>query len=307
VVTANKTLVAYDGIRLSRLAAERGAAFLYEAAVGAAVPIVAALRQRQGDRVRTVRGILNGTCSFVLESMERGVPQRAAVAEAVRRGFAEPDPSADLSGRDTAEKLAVLALALGIDPPVPGEIATTGIESTTPEELRWARKRGCAVRLLGEIRFDDAGAISASVAPTLLPLRHPLAAITGAQNAVIVESDPGGELFLRGEGAGPGPTASALIGDALRAATEVPHHRAVSRGPPARAAPAPRAVCAEWHRTTPSAAELVERLEQLGIECTELEWSGTQVSIVTTPIESVESLRDTLLERGAARVWTAIL
>jgi len=213
VVTANKTLIAHRGPALAALAAEHGAQIAYEASVCAAIPVIASLRQLAGDRVLSIKGVVNGSCNFILSRLGEGWRFDDALAEARKRGLVEPDPSADISGRDSAEKLCVLAAAVGVSLPL-SRVETRGIESLTPEDLAAARRSGQTIKLIAELDFSS-DAVRARVGPTLLPRLHPLAQAVEEENAVAIEAALGGELFLRGRGAGPKPTASAVLGDVV--------------------------------------------------------------------------------------------
>ncbi|MCC6661206.1 MAG: homoserine dehydrogenase [Phycisphaerales bacterium] len=216
VVTANKTLVAHRAGALAAAAEASGATLAYEASVCAGVPVLAALRQLEGDRVRAVRGIVNGSCNYILCRMEEsGLTLGEALREAAGRGLVEPDPSADISGRDSAEKLCVLARAAGLGDLTPADVDRTGIESITPGDIRSAARASRVVRLLAEVEAAGDGP-RARVGPVLLPRTHPLASVRREENGVFVEADLAGELFFRGRGAGPGPTASAILGDLVR-------------------------------------------------------------------------------------------
>lgn len=238
VVSANKTLIAHRGEALRALAAEHGVSLRYEAAVGGAVPVLAALEHLRGDRVTSIRAIVNGTCNFVLTRMGSGLTLEQAVAEAQARGLAEPDPSADLSGRDSAEKLCVLAHAAGMGCLRPEQVRTEGIERVTPGDVASARKRGGVLKLLAEVGVES-GSVWARVGPAQVPLDHPLARVRGEENGLLISAELAGEVFLRGVGAGPRATASAVLGDLRRvhgqleqAGVEPP---AAVSGPPARA------------------------------------------------------------------------
>jgi homoserine dehydrogenase len=234
VVSANKTLIAHDGPRLEEIAhasalrlAQTGLGpsagpparthprLVYEASVGAAIPVLAALRQRQGDPLITLRGVLNGTCNFILSRMsETGAGLNEVLREAIARGLAEPDPSADISGRDTSEKLCILARAAGFAQVTPRDIPTTGIENVTPRDLQAAREHGCVIRLIAEFEIIE-GQPRLRVGPALIPATHPLAKASGAENVLVLDQEYAGRLVLHGEGAGPRPTAAAILGDVL--------------------------------------------------------------------------------------------
>lgn len=215
VVTANKTLIAHRGPQLQRAADELGVGLAFEASVCAGVPVIASLRQFGADRVTSLQAILNGTCNFVLSRMARaGASLDEAIAEAQARGFAEPDPSADLTGRDSAEKLTILAREAGFVGIEPVDVQTAGLERVTSEDLRLAARSGKAIKLIAELTHDQSG-LRLRVGPTLVDQRHPLASVDDEENAVVITSELAGTTTLRGKGAGARPTACAVIGDVL--------------------------------------------------------------------------------------------
>ncbi len=222
VVTANKQLVATDGPRLFEEAAARGVSLLFEAAVGGGIPIIRPLSESlAGERITTVMGIVNGTTNFILSQMsdeERSYPE--VLAEAQRLGFAEADPTADVSGADAAAKAVILAgLAFGVWVDL-DRVHTEGIEGIDPVDIAFAARLGYTVKLLGIAESSPEG-ISVRVHPSLVPSTHPLAAIRGAQNAVFVSGPALGELLFSGPGAGGDPTATAVLGDVVTAAREL--------------------------------------------------------------------------------------
>lgn len=218
VVTANKELVAEHGDELSAIAAENGVGFYFEASVGAAVPIVRVLTSAlAGEHVTKVSGILNGTTNFVLTEMR---DHRRTLAEAVviaqARGYAEFDPSVDISGKDAAWKLAILArLAFGGSIPF-SSVGYQGIESVTLEEVLAAEELGCSLKLVARAERTPSG-LSLTVRPTLVPREHELGRVDGRSVGVVVESSLAERLFLSGPGAGGDPTASAILGDLIEA------------------------------------------------------------------------------------------
>jgi homoserine dehydrogenase len=216
VVTANKTLIAREGSRLRALASRHSAAIACEASVGAAVPVLAALRQLAGDEIRSIRGIINGSCNYILTRMSQAkLTLHDAVSEAIELGFAEPDPAADISGIDSAEKLCVLAAAIGWPGIGPGDLRVDGIETITAGDIGAARAHGYVIKLLAQLENLN-GELALSVGPALVRRDHALARTQGADNAVAIHSAGGGPLWIQGRGAGPRPTASAVIGDVLR-------------------------------------------------------------------------------------------
>lgn len=213
VVTANKQLVSERGAEFSDLAASRDRVFAYEASVGAALPVIRVFKSHLvGDRVQAVTAVINGTANFVLSQMERGHSFAQALAEAQARGLAEPDPADDVTGRDAAAKLAILA-QLAFDAAVTApQIVHQGITTVTAADLDVARAAGRRIRLLAVARRVNGG-IAAGVFPASLPLGHPLAQLADEENGLLVHSDLAGELFIRGRGAGGVPTSSAILGD----------------------------------------------------------------------------------------------
>ncbi len=222
VVTANKALIAARGPELIAAAERRGVPLLFEASVGGGIPIIRPLAETlAGERVERVLGIVNGTTNFILTAMaESGQAYDEALAEAQDLGYAEPDPTADVSGADAAAKAAILAsLAfgtwVGLD-----DVYHEGIEDLSPVDLAFAADLGYVVKLLAVAARTPAG-ISAHVHPVMLPVEHPLAAIRGATNAIFIEGPSIDELLFAGPGAGGEPTATAVLGDVIDASREI--------------------------------------------------------------------------------------
>jgi len=221
LVTANKNLIAARGRELFAIAREKGVAIGFEAAVCAGIPVIRAFQESlRVDRVLAVEGVLNGTTNYILTRMdEEGSGYAEALAAAQELGLAEPDPSYDVSGRDSACKLAILAgLAFGgrIDPDA---LAVEGIERLDAEDVRQARRMGYRIKLLGYARRSpDSGLVEAGVGPVLVPEGHPLAAVRLEKNAVLAECEGLGPNLFMGKGAGPLPTATALLSDIADAA-----------------------------------------------------------------------------------------
>lgn len=216
VVTANKALLAHHGVALAKAAEGRGLALNYEAAVAGGIPIVKALREGLGaNRVERVYGILNGTCNYILTTMEASGRAFADVlAEAQRLGYAEADPTFDVGGMDTAHKLCLLAaVAFGNAPALDG-IHVEGIERITPMDILFAREFGFRIKLLG-LASRTNGGVEQRVHPAMVPLGTPLADVDGVFNAVVADCDLAGKSVYEGRGAGAGPTASAVMSDLL--------------------------------------------------------------------------------------------
>ena len=214
VVTANKALLARHGVALAALAEQHHVALNFEAAVAGGIPIVKTLREGLvGNSLARIYGILNGTCNYILTRMEReNLAFADCLREAQRLGYAEADPSFDIEGHDTAQKLAILAsLAFGtrVDP---GSVYVEGIASITPEDLRAADDLGYRVKLLGVAVKTDNG-IEQRVHPTMVPKGSAIAQVMGVTNAVTVDADAVREITLVGPGAGGEATASAVVSD----------------------------------------------------------------------------------------------
>ncbi|HJR91314.1 MAG TPA: homoserine dehydrogenase [Acidimicrobiia bacterium] len=221
VVTANKQLVAAEGPALFERAAAAGVSILFEAAVGGGIPIIRPLSESlAGERLTSVMGIVNGTTNFILTKMtDEGLPYPEVLAEAQRLGYAESDPTADVSGADAAAKAVILAgLAFGVWVDL-GHVHSEGIEGIDAVDIGYARQLGYVVKLLGIAEMGEEG-VSVRVHPALVPDQHPLASIRGAQNAVFVQGPAVGELLFSGPGAGGEPTATAVLGDVVTAARE---------------------------------------------------------------------------------------
>ena len=214
VVTANKALLAYHGASIAALAERNGVSLKFEAAICGGIPIVKALRESLiAYDISAVRGILNGTCNFILTQMEAtGRPFAEVLGEAQRLGYAEADPTLDIGGGDTAHKLTLLAaLAFGTEPDLEG-VAITGIDKVSPADIAFAAEFGFRLKLLGVARRTPNG-IEQRVHPAMVKVRTPLADVDSSFNAVAADAGAAGPFFFQGRGAGEGPTASAVIAD----------------------------------------------------------------------------------------------
>lgn len=219
VVTANKFVIARNGPKLFTAARENGVGLFFEAAVGGGIPIIRPLLEELLPNTFTqVDAIINGTTNYMLTQMAEGnISFDQALSKAQSLGLAEPDPRADVEGHDAAYKLAILAsLAFRRGWVDPGSIYTQGISALTPKDFADARKLGYVIKLLASAK-DTAAGIEAWVAPTLVPLTHPLASVHGHFNAVHLEGQPIGRLTLQGEGAGGLPTSASIWADIQQA------------------------------------------------------------------------------------------
>jgi len=217
LVTANKAMLARHGLELAHAAEQAGMPLKFEAAVAGGVPVIKGLREgAAANRIARVYGILNGTCNFILSTMEaEGRDFADVLAEAQARGYAEADPGFDIDGIDAAHKLTLLAsLAFGTRPAFDA-VAVQGIRAVVAADIAEAAALGYRVRLIGVADADARGRLFQRVHPHLVPVDHPLAHVSGSLNAVAAEGDPVGRLFFQGPGAGEGPTASAVVADLI--------------------------------------------------------------------------------------------
>jgi homoserine dehydrogenase len=214
VVTANKALLAYHGPELAAMAEKANVALKFEAAVCGGIPIVKALREGLiAYEISSLRGILNGTCNYILTEMEAtGRAFNEVLGEAQRLGYAEADPTLDVGGGDTAHKLALLAsLAFGTLPDIDA-VDVSGIQNISPADIAFAAEFGYRIKLLGIAKRTSDG-IEQRVHPAMVRARTPLAAVESSFNAVEVKAGEAGPFLFQGRGAGEGPTASAVVAD----------------------------------------------------------------------------------------------
>ena len=222
VVTANKALIAKHGLKLAASAEKHGGALNYEAAVAGAIPIVKTIREGLvGTDINRVYGILNGTCNYILSRMElEGLSFEECLKDAQRLGYAEAEPSFDVDGHDTAQKLAILAsLAFGTKV-AQSAVSVEGISSIAAEDLRAAAELGYRVKLLG-VAMRTATGIEQRVHPTMVPLSSSIAQVMGVTNAVTVDGAGIAPITLVGPGAGGAATASAVLADIADVARNV--------------------------------------------------------------------------------------
>lgn len=228
VVTGNKALLAAHGRELFDLAAANSAELLFEASVAGAIPLMRTLQKSlRGEPIDRIMGIVNGTTNYMLSAMtEDGADYAEILDEAQRLGYAEADPTADVEGHDAQAKAAIIAtVAFGVAVTA-DDVPVEGISSVTAADIANASRLGYVIKLLAVVeRIGDAAPyeISARVNPTMVPLDHPLATVRGSFNAVFIEGGALDELMLYGRGAGGRPTASAVLGDVIEAASGVAH------------------------------------------------------------------------------------
>jgi len=215
VATANKQLIAYRGSDLFALAAGKGVQLLYGAAVAGGVPVIPGMSQGlSGDQVRRISGIVNGTCNFILSSMETGADYAEVLKKAQAAGYAEANPSADVDGFDARAKLCILsriALRAEIQP---DDVPAQTISHVSATDFAYAKELGCTVRQVSRAQLDG-DKVSARVGPMLVPLTSPIAWSHGTQNMVVTSGRFGGDVVFSGHGAGGHPTAVAVMSDVL--------------------------------------------------------------------------------------------
>ncbi|MBO4449830.1 MAG: homoserine dehydrogenase [Clostridiales bacterium] len=221
VVTSNKELVSTHGVELLKIAKDNGCQYLYEAAVGGGIPIIRPLyRCLATNKVVRIAGIVNGTTNYILTQMKvSGISFEEALVQAQKNGFAEANPAADIDGIDAQRKLSILStIALDGTYVAPSTINAQGISEITTDDIEFASKIGCELKLIA--LFENKGdKPSAYVAPTYVSKESLIASVEGVFNAIMVEGNALGESLYYGQGAGAIPTASAVCGDILEAAS----------------------------------------------------------------------------------------
>jgi homoserine dehydrogenase len=306
-VTASKVLVARHGAELERHARDAGAFFGYEAAAAGAVPVVGLLRHGLSPGpVRALEGVLNGTCNFILSRLAEAVPYEAAVDLARRAGLAEADPSRDTSGRDSADKLVILARLCGVR--LPDDFGVRGIEGLRPGDVAFGAERGWALRLVARFHRRG-GSVVAGVEPVFVEAASVLAQARDEENAVVLESELAGRFGLVGPGAGGLPTAAAMLADvrealAARATASRPEPEAVSLADDVD--PAPHYLGLKFAFGHPGPRRVVaEALSAAGIGVQTIESDrpgGVQALTFPAPTAAVERVLRTLDVREVIRV-----
>jgi homoserine dehydrogenase len=235
VVTANKKLIAFQGVELERLAQAHGGHLKYGAAVAGGIPVIPGIEQGlAGDRIERMQGILNGTCNFILSRMEEGAEYATVLAAAQAKGYAEADPTEDVGGFDARAKLAILMrLALRVDVD-PEEIVPRPITEVAAVDFSYARDLGCTIRQVARAEKSKGG-VAATVGPMLVDQHSPLAWSRGTENMVVLSGHYGGDVVFSGHGAGGHPTAVAVVSDLMALAhgsrrVEIPSQKAKASG-----------------------------------------------------------------------------
>jgi len=290
VVTANKSLIAAHGEELVTLARRRGTSLRFEAGCISGVPFLGTFERRPlASRATAVTGILNGTSNSILTAMTAGVRFDAALADAQRLGFAEPDPSMDVSGRAAAEKLSILARLFGRVLLDPAAVPAEAISAIEPEDIGAAIAFDGAIRPLAHAAWTDGpGAIGAArtpvrafVGPAFVAGTHPLARVSGVTNGVVIESASGTQCYT-GPGAGPAVTAATLMDDVVELLSERRAH-ALTPEPARSAADVQRPESAWFLRLTGDArrSDVADLLGAYGVWCTRVARRGDRTYVVT--------------------------
>ncbi len=231
VVTANKEVMAKHGLELLALAQEHGVDILFEASVGSGTPVIGPLRRDlSANEITSIRAIINGTTNYILTRMSKeGLDFQEALSQAQALGYAEADPTNDVEGFDAVYKVAILASLAFHTHVQPDDVYREGITSLTGRDFRYAEDLGYAIKLLAVARRGEDG-VDARVHPSFVPKEELLASVDGVLNAVQVEGDLLGRVLFQGPGAGPFPTASAIVADVMDAAHSVVAAKAGRRG-----------------------------------------------------------------------------
>ena len=306
LVTANKVLIAAHGPELVQLAARNRTRIDFESAVAGGIPILRAIRDQLAvTDIQSIRGILNGTSNYILTRLEEGMTYAEACQEAQEKGFAEADPSRDVSGGDAADKIRILAwLAFGVAP-TGITVRTRGIVPHPDRLAADAAAIGGVPRLVAECVRVDTG-VAAAVEPVIVRPDSPLGQVRGENNVVVVQSRWNGTLHLAGPGARGGPTACALVGDLIRSARPLRYPRS---------AELERTSEETRHRWLISVDErpgaersLVSALEHASLEIQQLVSDGRtpRVFIDNVPWSSVEQVAQALHEQGLTPVVSRV-
>ena len=215
VITVNKGPLALCFRELQDIADRNGCILRYEGSVGGIMPIINTCRDSlAGQKIKSIKGIFNGTCNFILSRMDSGLPFEQALKEAQQLGYAETDPTYDIEGYDSASKVVILANSVfGRDVKFK-DVSVTGISTVTNEAVALASENGMVIRLIGEVSDTKL-----EVAPRLIPKGHPLS-ISGTLNTALIETDLAGPITVSGRGAGRKETASAILSDLIAIADE---------------------------------------------------------------------------------------
>ena len=218
VVTANKAVLAKYGYEIFKLAQKKKVNVLFEASVGGCIPVIRTVEESfASDNIESIYGILNGTTNFVLTKMDEGMSYSDALKKAQELGFAEKDPSFDVEGKDTAQKIFLLA-SLAFDAKFSEDISTSGITTLTKKDMDYAKELGYCVKLLGIAKKEN-GEVELRVGPSMIRSSSIFSSVKNEVNAVLLRGKQTGEIFLSGKGAGRMPTATVVVTDLIELAS----------------------------------------------------------------------------------------
>ncbi|MFP3975917.1 MAG: homoserine dehydrogenase [Dehalococcoidia bacterium] len=222
VVTANKEVIAKHGVELLAMANEHGVGLLYEASVGGGIPLISPLKRNlQADKISAIHAIINGTTNYILTRMEEGgLEFSTALKEAQSLGYAEADPTNDIEGIDAEYKIAILATVAFHVSVRPQDVYYEGISRTAPQDFRYAKELGYAIKLLAMAKKED-NTVQARVHPAFIHEDMLLAKVNGVFNAVQTEGELSGKVMFYGRGAGPDPTSNVIIADVIHLAQNI--------------------------------------------------------------------------------------
>jgi homoserine dehydrogenase len=222
LVTANKELIAKEGHSLLVEAGERKQDLYFEASVGGGIPIILPIKTcLAGNRIREIKGIVNGTTNYILTRMtEEGKDFSEVLADAQAKGYAERDPTNDIDGHDAAYKIAILA-SIGFNSRVDvAQVYREGIRNISQKDIAYAQQLGYVIKLLAVAKEID-GAMQVRVHPTMIPNHHPLASVSDVYNGIFIHADPVGNVMFYGRGAGSEAAGSAVVGDIIEVARNI--------------------------------------------------------------------------------------
>jgi len=224
VVTANKEVIATNGDKLFNLARKMGVDLGFEASVGGGIPLIKAIKEGLVvDKIKEIWSILNGTTNYILTQMEESHKDFSSILkEAQEKGYAEPDPYKDISGLDSTYKLAILSSLAFHTNVKPENIFREGIENISIRDIEYAKSLGYTIKLLA-IAKEDNGSLEVRVHPTMISQNNLLSSVRGVNNAVLFKEERRGDIILYGPGAGPKPTAMALLSDIIELSYSIIH------------------------------------------------------------------------------------
>jgi homoserine dehydrogenase len=224
VVTANKEVIALFGDELFKLARKKGVDLGFEASVGGGIPVIKPIKEGLViDKIKEICSILNGTTNYILTEMEEKKKEfSSALKEAQERGYAEPNPYNDISGLDSVYKISILSSLAFHTTVKPKDVFREGIEKITLRDIEYAKTLGYTIKLLALAREEN-GSLEIRVHPSMISQNHLLSAVRGVNNAILFKEERRGEIVLYGPGAGPKPTAMALLSDILELSYSIIH------------------------------------------------------------------------------------